>query len=175
MSDPSRHARDRGALESMLRRIPGFKGYLDKEYRRDSDHLTRTWMADRLQTSKRSLDDYMRALVDQGNLNAMTPCERLRTRLDGTISRIRGAVRGYSGLFDYVQVNEKLLEEVYEHDLSLVDEVDDLADAIDKLPQTNPPPTEAIPSLLQHLEKIDQQLSDRESLLKGLGPEEPSE
>jgi hypothetical protein len=175
MSDPSRHARERGALETMLRRIPGFQGYLDKEYRRDSDHLTRTWMADRLQASKRSLDNYMRSLVDQGDLNAMTPCERLRTRLDTTVSRIRGAVRGYSGLFDYVQVNEKLLEEIYEHDLSLVDDVDDLADAIDKLPQSSQSPAEALPPLLERLEKIDQKLSDRASLLKGLGPEQPSE
>ncbi len=173
MSDPSRHARDRGAIESILRRIPGFKGYLDKEYRRDSDHLTRTWMADRLQSSKRGLDDYMRNLVDQGQIDAMPPCERLRTRLDGTISRIRGAVRGYSGLFDYVQVNEQLLEEVYEHDLVLADQVDDLADALENLPQTPEPAAAVIPALIQRVDKIDEKLAHRSDLLKGLGPEQP--
>lgn len=173
MSDPTRHARDRGALESILRRIPGFKGYLDKEYRRDSDHLARTWMADRLQASKRGLDDFMRSLVDRGSLDGMTECERLRTRLDGTISRIRSAERGYSGLFDFVRVDESVLEEVYEHDLALVDEVDDVATAIEKLPQSNEPASAAIPGLMKQLGEIDQRLADRTSLLKGLGPEEP--
>jgi hypothetical protein len=173
MSDPTRHARDRGALESILRRIPGFKGYLDKEYRRDSDHLTRTWMTDRLEASKRGLDDTMRSEVDRGRLDSMAECERLRTRLDTTISRIRSAARGYSGLFDFVQVNESLLEEVYEHDLSLVDEVDDLARAIEKLPQSGDAPSAAIPGLLKQIDAIDQKLADRQSLLKGLGPDEP--
>lgn len=173
MSDPSRHARSRGAIELILRRIPGFKGYLDKEYRRESDHLTRTWMADRLQAGKRGLDEYMRNLVDQGSLDALTICERLRTRLDGTISRIRGAVRGYSGLFDYVQVDDQLLEEVYDLDLALVDQVDDLADALDKLPGSSEPPTTAIPPLLERVDKIDEKFSHRSDLLKGLGPEQP--
>jgi hypothetical protein len=173
MSDPTRHARERGALESILRRIPGFKGYLDKEYRRDSDHLTRTWMADQLQASKRGLDEFMRTLVDHANLDGIAQCERLRTRLDGTISRIRSAERGYSGLFDFVRVDEDLLEEVYEHDLSLVDEVDDVARAIEKLPQSSEPPASVIPALMKLLDEIDQRLTDRGALLKGLGPEEP--
>ncbi|MBW3599880.1 MAG: hypothetical protein KY475_21735 [Planctomycetes bacterium] len=174
MSDPSRHARERGAIESILRRIPGFQGYLEQEYRRESDYLTRTWMADRLQASKRRLDDYMRNLVDQGQLDALTLCERLRTRLDGAISRIRGEVRGYSGLFDYVQVNEKLLEEVYDYDLALVDQVDDLADAIEKLPQTSEPPSAVVPDLLRRLGEIEEKFAHRADLLKGLGPEQPS-
>jgi hypothetical protein len=173
MSDPTRHARDRGAFESILRRIPGFKGYLDKEYRRDSDHLTRTWMADRLQASKRGLDDFMRAQVDRGSLDGMAECERLRTRLDGAISRIRSAARGYSGLFDFVQVKEELLEEVYEHDLSTVDEVDNLARALEQLPQSSEPPAAIVPDMLKQVDEIDRRLADRESLLKGLGPEEP--
>jgi hypothetical protein len=174
MSDPSRHARQRGAVESLLRRIPGFQGYLEKEYRRESDYLTRTWMADRLQAAKRGLDDYMRRLVDQGNLDALPPCERLRTRLDGAISRIRGEVRGYSGMFDFVQVNEKLLEEIYDHDLALVDQVDDFADELEKLPQRSEPAAAVIPELLTRLDKIEENFAHRGDLLKGLGPEQPS-
>ena len=49
MPEPRQHAQSRGWIESILRRIPGFKGYLEKEYRRDSDALQRTWLADRLQ------------------------------------------------------------------------------------------------------------------------------
>ncbi len=53
MPEPRQHAQSRGWIESIGRRIPGFKGYLEKEYRRDSDALQRTWLADRLQRAKR--------------------------------------------------------------------------------------------------------------------------
>ena len=70
MPEPRQHTQSRGWIESILRRIPGFKGYLEKEYRRDSDSLQRTWLADRLQRSKRALDTYSRTLVDAGKLDA---------------------------------------------------------------------------------------------------------
>ena len=42
-------------MESILRKIPGFRGYLEKEYRRESDHLARTWLADRVGQCKTGL------------------------------------------------------------------------------------------------------------------------
>ncbi len=41
MFEPERHAEKRNFVESILRHIPGFRGYLEKEYRRDSDYLAR--------------------------------------------------------------------------------------------------------------------------------------
>ena len=41
-------------VETILRYIPGFRGYLEKEYRRDADALQRQWLTDRL---KRALSD----------------------------------------------------------------------------------------------------------------------
>ncbi len=64
MPEPRQQAQSRGWIESILRRIPGFKGYLEKEYRRDSDAVQRTWLADRLQRTKPALDTYGRTLVD---------------------------------------------------------------------------------------------------------------
>ena len=53
MPEPRQHTENRGWIESIGRRIPGFKGYLEKEYRRDADALQRTWLAERLQRFKR--------------------------------------------------------------------------------------------------------------------------
>ena len=39
MPEPRAHMEHRGFRESILRHIPGFRGYLEKEYRRDSDAL----------------------------------------------------------------------------------------------------------------------------------------
>jgi hypothetical protein len=168
MIDPKGHSENRGVIESILRFVPGFRGYLEKDYRQESDHLVRKWMADRLQQSKRGLDDYMVSLVNAGRVDQLTGCERLKNRLDGLILKMRGAVRGYGGFFDYVQVDQQLLERVYEHDMSLVQDVDALAAAIEQL-ASKPDPTDASANeLVRRLDAIDRTFAERDRMLTGL-------
>ena len=168
MPDPREHAERRGVIESILRLIPGFRGYLEKEYRRDSDHLARTWLADRLQRAKRGLDDATRVLADAGQIDQLPQCERLRGRLDRLIGRLRGAVRGYSGFFDFVRVDEDVLDDVYDHDFALMHEVDQLAEAVGSLARGPKDLATVVPDLLQRADAIDQKVDQREDLLKGL-------
>lgn len=171
MANPAKHASDRNWLESLGRNIPGFKGYLEKEYRRDSDFLARKMLADRLQRAKPGLDSYMRNLLDAGNLDAMTQCERVRTKVDTLINNIRSAERGYSGLFDFVKVREDLLEQVYQHDMSLAADVNAAGDAIENLASSSEPPATMIPPVMKQLDEIERLFAKRGDLLKGLGPD----
>ena len=102
--DPSRHADNRGIIESVLRKIPGFKGYLEKDYRRESDQLARNYIADKLQSSKTDLDKIMRDLLNNAQLDALPEGERLKAKIDKVSARIKGDVQGYSGFFDLVRV-----------------------------------------------------------------------
>jgi hypothetical protein len=169
MIDPKRHAENRNPLESVLRRIPGFQGYLEKEYRRQSDHLARTWLADRLQQGQRALDSAMRGLVDAGQIDRLPAWERVKNRLEGLILKIRGAVRGYSGFFDFVRVDEGLLEQVYEHDMSLMQDTEELVQRLEQL-ATKPDASETAPTrLLQQVESVERMFVKRGETLRGLG------
>jgi len=168
MPEPARHTEHRGAIEEFLRRIPGFKGYLEKQYRRDSDALQRQWLADRLAHVKQALDEVTRALVDAGQVDVLPPFDRVRARLDKLIGRIRGAVRGYSGWFDLVQVDEALLDRIYKHDAKLAEQVDDLNGVVEPWRKK---PAEAVAGLAVALEKIDaldEEWNERDVILKGL-------
>ncbi len=57
-------------------------------------------------------------------LDALAQIDHFKSRLDKTISRIRGAMQGYSGFFDLVQVNEARLDRVYEQDVKTMDAVE---------------------------------------------------
>ena len=111
MVDPTKHGDARGMVDSILRKIPGFRGYLEREDRRESDHLARMWLADHLDSCKAGIDRYQRNLLDARKIDYLDDCERVRTRLDTLAARVRGAVRGYSGMFDYVRVDEDLLKQ----------------------------------------------------------------
>jgi hypothetical protein len=133
MTEPRDHAARRNWLEAVLRYVPGFHGYLEKEYRRESDALTRQHLADRLQRSKRGLDDAARRSTDAGRLDLLPQIERFRVRLDTLVGRVRGAMPGYSGFFDLVRIDEARLEQVYEHDYGLFGLSDQLDQAIQRL------------------------------------------
>lgn len=169
MPEPRQHAENRNAFERLLKKIPGFRGYLEKEIRRESDALQREWLADRLQRAKRGLDAASRDLADAGKIDVLPQFDRIRARVDKSIGRTRGAMQGYSGIFDLVRVDEKLLERVYEHDVAMMAHVETLADSVEKLPaQVNAGAAEALAALVAQLDEVERALDRREDLLKGL-------
>jgi len=154
----------------MLRRIPGFKGYLDKENRREADALQREYLADRLQRAKRGLDTHTRTLVDAGQIDALPQFDRLRGRTDKLIGRIRGAMAGYSGVFDLVRIDEAVLDQVYEHDLLMVERIEGLAKAIEDLPNMPAGATaaETVNALSSEFDAAENAWNKREDILKGI-------
>ena len=168
--NPARHQHGRGIIESVLRIIPGFRGYLEKEYRRESDYLARKWIADRLQSSKRGLDECLHQLVNAGKIDLLPDCERLRSRIDRVESRIRGEVRGYSAFFEFAKVKEDLLDDVYDHDVALMGDVDRLGKRLDKLgsgPELTGPD---VRELLNSVDDLERKFDQRGEMLNGLGP-----
>ncbi|HEV3024891.1 MAG TPA: hypothetical protein VGX76_20590 [Pirellulales bacterium] len=168
MPDPIRHTENRGAVEDFLRRIPGFKGYLEKQYRRDSDALQRQWLADQLVHAKQALDDVTRALVDAGQVDILPQFDRARGRLDKLVGRIRGAVRGYSGWFDLVNVDEAVLDRVYKHDLTLSEQLEGLVELVEPWRKKPTEAVDALAGLLGRIDALDQEWDDRDVILKGL-------
>jgi hypothetical protein len=168
MPDPKQHTENRGAIEEFLRRIPGFKGYLEKQYRRDSDALQRQWLADRLTHVKQALDDVTRHLTDAGQVDALPQFDRVRARLDKLIGRIRGAMRGYSGWFDLVKIDEAVLERVYNHDAKLADRLDDLTALVEPLRKKPAEAAAGLPAVLEQLDALDGDWDGRDAILKGL-------
>lgn len=168
MPEPKTHSERRGRFEELLKRIPGFRGYLEKENRRESDALQRAWLADRLQRGKRGLDSLAKTLADQLKLDLLPQCDRLRGRLDAQIGRIRGAMHGYSGIFDLVKVDEGLLDKIYEYDLSLVDEVDAIAGLLEQLPADLAGASQRLADVGVHVEQLQRAWDAREDILKGV-------
>ena len=167
MVDPSRHASDRNWFESILRYIPGFRGYLEQEYRRESDFLLRSWLADQLQGSKRGLDDFLRKLVDAVKLDDLPSFERVRSRLDGYIAKLRSAERGYSAMFDYVRIREEELDLAYQVDSGLVDETQAFVNAVAQLSAATETPAALATGLLAQIDNLEKLFAERGNILKG--------
>jgi hypothetical protein len=94
--------------------------------------------------------------------------DRLRVRLDRLLGRVRGAMQGYSGLFDLVRIDVHLLDRVYEHDAALDEQADAFATAAEQLPGEQEQALAAISDLLGQIDQIERHWDAREDMLKGV-------
>ncbi|HEY4689974.1 MAG TPA: hypothetical protein VIK33_11725 [Anaerolineae bacterium] len=127
----SRVEGERGLLERIADKIPGFRGYLDKEKRRDADKLLRDAVAARFQEQMRRLPEIQQQMLNSGGILFVDDVERAVTKLNMFVDRLKTSVRGYAGFFDAVKIKEDDLERVYHWDEQLLGEADKIAAAID--------------------------------------------
>jgi hypothetical protein len=138
----------RNALERLGEKIPGFRGFQDRELRRDVDRLQREYLAGELERLKGALRERARAYVDRGQLGDLAGFDRLDRQLDGLAQSVRFSDYGATGFFDPVKVGEAELQRLYEFDLGLLDELAALEHEIAALPAPGSEPLE------QHLERL---------------------
>jgi hypothetical protein len=157
---------DQRFLERLANKIPGFKGYREKELRRDADRLHREHLATRLETLKKTLDEVAAAATRSGALDAINDVETARKRTDKVVARIRYADRGYAGFFDAVKVDEAALERVYEFDLGLMGVVEEIIETTQSATAAMEP-TQALRDLIAQVDALDGRLAEREAILGG--------
>jgi hypothetical protein len=124
---------ERGRIESFLGQVPGYKGYKEKEMRREADKLLRDALGRRLEEQWRRLPDIQKQLLSAGQIEWLDDIESATTRLQTLIDRIETATYGYAGLFDAARVKEDELDQLYNFDMALTEEVGQVSAAIDQL------------------------------------------
>lgn len=110
-----------GGLEDLIRKVPGFKGYLEKEDRREADKLLREQLVRAFTALENALNQHEKRLVDSGGLAHMEKVQSVNSKFRTFIDRVESAPRGYAGLFDAVKVKEAELARLYAFDNALLD------------------------------------------------------
>jgi hypothetical protein len=137
MNDGLERARERrNILEELGAKIPGFKGYLDRELRRDVDKMQRDWLAGQVDRARFAVNGKIRAWSKAGKLDILATAGSVEKALDRLANRIRHADYGASGFFDVVKIRDAELEKIYAFDLALAEAVEYLAVQVEQLPAT---------------------------------------
>jgi hypothetical protein len=111
--------------------LPGFRGYKEKELRRESDKLLRNHIYMKLTSAKDNLRNIFQRVSDRRYLDILPDMDRLTAKLDRVSEKVNHASYGYSGFFDAVKVKEDALDRMIAFDNQLIDEVEALTAAID--------------------------------------------
>lgn len=145
---------DMDPFKKILGKIPGFKGYIERQARRDSDKLLRDTIADRYEKEWGRISTLQVEFITQGEITYVDDLERAAIKLRTFADRIRRAARGHSSLFEAVKINEHELEKLYQHDVALLDLADEVSRAIDNVETSVG--SEGLPAALRHLTSISQ-------------------
>jgi uncharacterized protein YoxC len=111
--------------------IPGFRGYKEKELRRESDRLVRNHLYLKLSMAKTDLRVISQKLADRRYMDVITDVDRLLAKMDRIVEKVNHASYGYTGFFDAVKVKEENLDHMIEFDNQLIESVNSLAAEID--------------------------------------------
>ncbi len=129
----SRIVRERGSLEKLGEKVPGFRGYMEMSARRQADRMIRDHVASQLRQQLKRLVNIEKLLLDAGGLSHMSKTRSAKTKFQTFIDRIASDTAGYSGFFDAVKIDEDDLAVVYSFDAALLDYVTKFSTALDAL------------------------------------------
>lgn len=137
--------------------IPGFRGYKEKELRRESDKLLRNHLNLKLSAAKNDLKATAQRLSDRRYLDVLTDMDRLIAKMDRVVEKVNHASYGYTGFFDVVKIKEENLDRMIAFDAELLDEVERLAtDVAAFKAELNSGETKNLKTKIQNLtDKID--------------------
>lgn len=154
-------------LEQLVKGVPGYKGYKEKEVRREADKLVRMRVARGLEEQRRHLNSVLLQLTNAGRLGVLLTLDRALTRLQTLIDRIKTASYGYAGLFDAVKVKETELDALYSFDTALLESVPKLQALVDSVAsaEKDEDVTKAGNALLDALEEVNSTFSRRQDVI----------
>lgn len=152
--------------------IPGFRGYKEKELRRESDRLIRNHLYRKLSEAKNHLRTVFQKIADERLFDVASDLDRLTAKFDRITEKVNHASYGYTGFFDVIKVREENLDKMINFDNALLDDVDNIGDQVNALKaivskKEYETAKEHVANLTDAVEAFDEALDQREEAMLG--------
>jgi hypothetical protein len=159
-------------VEQKMKDVPGYKGYKEKEVRREADKLLRMQAARGFDEQRRRLVNVQANLVSAGRLNAVLLLDRAAAKLQLLVDRLKTASYGYSGLFSAVKVREAELDALYTFDEALLSGVEKVKGCVSKVvaAANEEESTAAANCLVQVADELNETFGQRQDVLLKVTP-----
>lgn len=155
-----------GIFKSVVRIFPGMPSYQEREGLRTQDKVIRSQLVLRLDEQVKNLNEIMADLTNRANLKPLGDLDKLSRKLMRLADTIRFASYGYAGLFAGIAVDEKKLAELYDYDLSLHQEIEEVAVIVSTLQQRREDEWEkdSLADFRQVVDRLEERVNNRQSI-----------
>jgi len=107
----------RGRLENLVAKLPGFKGYHEKQARREADRMLREHLTNEMDKHIRHFDRIQHKLLDGGKgLKYMPRTRQIKSAMQAYRDKVATAVPKYSAMFASIKIDEDALDRIYAFD-----------------------------------------------------------
>ena len=160
-------------LDRLIEKLPGYRGYIDRDARQEADRIQREHVANRIFEQKRPLTELVGELTDNGHLMVLPKVDKVLNRIDKVAQKIRSASYGSAGLFGASHIGETELRRLHEFDAGMVDAADELAALVSdacKNDDDEGKVKESCKALVALLDRIEEHFAGREQIIRTGGP-----
>jgi hypothetical protein len=151
-------------LKSIMMKVPGYRGYAERESRRAADKELRVATAAAFASQVTRITRVQEQMITVGDFTRPEQLDRIIGRLQHLADRIRTASYGFSGFFDDDKVDEVVLDRLYAFDLEIANGVEQVGDLIARLGGRQGV-DEAISLLRDKLDQLHETFSQRQHLI----------
>lgn len=157
-------------ITRIVAKIPGFKGYIEKQNRRAADKMLRETIAEKYKELWKRITNIQQDMASSGEIMHLDDMEKAAMKIQTFTDKVENASYGYAGFFDAVKVDEDALAKIYEFDASLLDMIDGLTSAIDNVEASIG--SDGLPAAIRHLVGLTRDLvsafDTRDEVLKNV-------
>jgi len=156
---------EKNFLERIASHIPGIAGYRERESRRETDRRVREFLAARLDEGRVGLIALRNRATDAGELKLLDGIGRLDRSLQKSVSSLRYADYGFSGVFDQLKIREAELDQICAYDAALVTDVVSLSDSLRSVVAAAPDGS-TLSALAASAEQLDLKIARRREIFE---------
>jgi len=163
------------ATEQLIERVEslvsGFRGYGEPRTRRDDDGRVRIEICERIDRSSAFIEDYLLELSEEGWNPAVQALDELVRRLEALRSQATSASDIYGAFFSRGALSPAVLTNLLENDLSLLVDLDALAELLDGLGAPHFAPgnvRETMTAITTHVDAVERSFERRQGAAREL-------
>jgi len=159
-----------GYMARLLKIIPGYHGYKNKEERRETDILIRNKAIRELEQAEKKFVDSLEPAVDAGNSKLMSILEKIRGEVRIFVTKIKNAEAGYKPGWNLIEIREKQLEQAISVDAEIVlesIEIKDIAEDVADKALMGEDVTDSVREALKKMNGIKKLFEERKDILSG--------
>ena len=137
--------------------IPGYRGYAERDGRRNCDKLLRNKISEEIIKCETTLNARLKTEVKINNLDSLQDLEECRQKLNTLSDKIKYAPYGESSFFGESQIKEDELQKIYQLDHDILLFTNTFQDDI---------PTSEIADILLFIDSLTSMLEGRNNFIK---------
>lgn len=117
-------------IKNLMEKIPGYRGYSEREDRREADKELRDSVAAAFASQVTRITRVQEQLVNNGDFDTASRLDGIISRMQHLADRVRTASYGFTGFFDDDVVDSAVLDRLYAFDLEMANGIEQVGDLI---------------------------------------------